>query len=74
KGYIISSNWDDYGFHKGEGVYNHPTLSWSVIKKHLDFAYRSFYLSPGFIIRRLGKSIKQGTIIKDIKTFLKTKW
>lgn len=72
--YIITKKWDDYGFHKGEAVYNHPNLSWKTLKKYYTKAYRSFYLDPRYISRRIIRSIKNGVILDDIRLFFKIKW
>jgi len=72
--YIVSENWDDYGFYKEEKVYNHPNLSWETIKEYSHKSYKTFYLSPNFIIRRIFISFKNGTFLKDVKMFLSIKW
>jgi len=74
KGIIISTRWDDYGFYKGNKVYEHPNLSWRVMRRYLNKAYKSFYFSPKFLIRRLVRSLITGNIIKDVTMFVKIKW
>jgi anaerobic magnesium-protoporphyrin IX monomethyl ester cyclase len=74
KGYITSSNWDDYGFYNDVKIYEHPNLSWDILSKYLNSAYRSFYLSPDFIMRRFSKSLKNRTFLEDVKMFLSIKW
>jgi len=72
--YIITKTWDEYGFHKGEQVYNHPNLSWETLKKYYAKAYRSFYLDPRYIFKHAIRSMKNGNLVKDINLFLKIKW
>ncbi len=74
KGYIKSNNWDDYGFYKEEKIYDHPNLSWETLTKYLNYAYRSFYLSPGFLTRRFFVSLRNRTLLKDARLFFSTKW
>ena len=72
--YITTKKWDDYGYHKGEQVYNHPNLSWDVLKKYYAKAYRAFYLDPRFIVKRVARSIRTGMLLNDIKLFFKVNW
>ncbi len=74
KGYITSSKWDHYGFYNDEKIYEHPNLSWDILSKYLNLAYRSFYLSPDFIMRRFSKSLKNRTFLEDAKIFFSIKW
>ncbi|MDD5472783.1 MAG: radical SAM protein [Candidatus Methanoperedens sp.] len=74
KGYITSLNWDDYGFYHEKKIYEHPDLSWDILSKYLNLAYRSFYLSPDFMMRRFTKSLKNGTFLEDAKMFFSIKW
>lgn len=74
KGYILSTNWDDYGFYREKKVYEHPNLSLSTLTKYLSLAYRSFYFSPAYIIRRFFKSLQNGILLDDLKMALRIKW
>lgn len=73
-GNITSVDWDDYGYYKEKKVYEHPGLSWDILSKYLNLAYREFYLSPNFLIGRFVKSLKNGTLLNDIKTLYSVKW
>jgi len=73
-GLLTTYDWKLYNFHSPVKVYTHPNLEWKTIYKYLHKAYRSFYLSPYFIARRLLFSIKRGTLVDDMKLFLNTKW
>lgn len=72
--HIISENWDDYSFHTGKYVYNHPTLSHETINKYYKKAYREFYLRPSYIITRAIRSISTGQILDDIRLLISTSW
>ncbi len=72
--YITSENWDDYSFHKGKVVYNHPTLSHETINKYYKKAYREFYLRPSYILRRAFRSLWTGQIFDDVRLVLGTSW
>ena len=72
--YIITKNWDSYGYHKSEQIYNHPNLSWDTLKKYYSKAYRSFYLDPRFIARRVARSVRTGMLFNDMRLFLRTRW
>ncbi len=72
--YITSENWDDYSFHKGATVYNHPTLTHDIINKYYKKSYREFYLRPTYIIRRAIRSLRTGQIFDDIRLLWGTSW
>ncbi|HAH31254.1 MAG TPA: hypothetical protein DCL44_02950 [Elusimicrobia bacterium] len=55
-------------------VYRHPSLNWSVVEAYQAKFYRSFYFSPGYILRRLEHAIRNKTIFNDIKLALKMEW
>jgi anaerobic magnesium-protoporphyrin IX monomethyl ester cyclase len=74
KGYILTNNWDDYGFYTEKKIYEHPNLSLDTLTKYLDQSYRAFYFSPGYIIRKFFSSLKEGTLIEDFKMFVRIKW
>jgi len=72
--YITSEKWDDYNFHSGKQVYNHPTLSHEIINKYYKKAYKEFYLRPSYIVRRGFRSLFNGQIIDDLRLFFSTNW
>ncbi|MBU4123607.1 hypothetical protein KJ959_08040, partial [bacterium] len=55
-------------------IFDHPNLSWGVIEKYYRKFYLEFYFRPSFIFRYAFRSLKSGTIFRDIKYFLSTKW
>jgi anaerobic magnesium-protoporphyrin IX monomethyl ester cyclase len=74
KGLITISSWDELGFHKGKETWSHPNLNQKTIKKYYGKAFRQFYLRPRFIVKRFMKSLKEGNVMKDMKTFLDVRW
>ncbi len=74
KGYILSKNWDDYGFYQEKKIYEHPNLSWDIMTRYLDTAYRSFYFSPSYMVSRFFSSIRNGSLIDDLKMAARIKW
>lgn len=74
QGLIKSKDWSRYNTHSPDGVYNHPTLEWETIYHYYDHFYRKFYLRPSFIFSRFMKGVADGTLIDDMKAFLKTKF
>ncbi len=74
KGLITLGSWSDLGIHKGMENWKHPYLSQATIKKYYGRAFREFYLRPGYIMRRFVKSLREGNIINDIRTFLSVRW
>jgi len=72
--YIITKEWDNYKFHKANPVYKHPNLSWDTLNKYYAKAYRSFYLDPRYIARRLMQSARNGMLLNDLRAFSKVSW
>jgi anaerobic magnesium-protoporphyrin IX monomethyl ester cyclase len=75
KGYIKTTDWDKFSFYIAPTkIYDHPQLSWKKIMKYYNKFYREFYFRPTFILKRIIFSIRNGTLLDDIKVFLGTKW
>ncbi len=74
QGLIKLKDWSYYLLHEPFAIYKHPNLSNEDIKHYYEKAYREYYLRLRFIINRFKKSLKNGTVLKDIKAFLQTKW
>lgn len=74
RGLININSWDELGFHKGLETWKHPYLDHMTIKKYYGKAFREFYLRPSYIWRRFRKSLKEGNVINDIKTFFSVRW
>lgn len=74
-GYFLSKDWDQFNVYViPRRLYRHPQLDWDTVEKFYKKFYRSFYLNPKFIFKRAKRVIRQGTIISEIKHFLKTEW
>ncbi|MBS3095470.1 cobalamin-dependent protein [Candidatus Woesearchaeota archaeon] len=74
KGLIKLRDWSYYLLHEQEKIYQHPNLNVDEIKKFYEKAYREYYLRWGFVKTRFIKSMANGTLLKDAKAFLQTKW
>ena len=68
KGLIKTLNWDDYNLYNDiSPIFSHPRLSWETIQKYYKKAYvHTYYLNPGYILRRLWRGIKTGEFFLDI--------
>jgi anaerobic magnesium-protoporphyrin IX monomethyl ester cyclase len=55
-------------------VYKHPRLAWDVVEKYQRKFYRSFYLNPRYLGRRLISAWRSGTIRSDLRLALRMKW
>jgi len=74
-GYIKTKEWGKYNFYSPYyELYDHPTLSHETITKYYRKAYHSFYFSPLYLLRRLIKSLRFRTFIRDFRLFLQTDW
>jgi len=72
---IKTYDWEMFKFYSTpSSIYDHKNLSWKIINKYYHKFYRTIYLNPRFIINRLKTSIKNGTILEDIKIALSIKW
>lgn len=74
KGYLLSTNWDDYGFYMEKKIYTHPNLSTEIINSYMNRAYRAFYFSPSYLVRRFFKSLANGNLISDFRMALRIDW
>lgn len=77
RGLIKTRDWSKYNLYDTQSlpqVYTHPKLDWRTINKFYHRFYRSFYLRPSFIMKRLLKAIRRGTFFDDLRHFLNTRW
>lgn len=75
RGLIKSCDWANFNFYTpASTIYNHENLSWETIEKYSKKFYREVYLNPLYILNRFKKSIRDKTIIEDIKVALSIKW
>lgn len=74
-GLIKTKDWSKYNFYSPYyELYDHPNLSREQISKYYKKAYLSFYFSPSYLLRRLIRSLRSGTFIRDIRLSLQTDW
>lgn len=73
EGRIKSKDWSKYNVHQTkELLFDHPNLSWKQISNYYHKAFREFYLRPGFILRRLIKSLRRGDLYYDLLYLIKS--
>jgi len=53
EGLIKSFDWNRYNFHSPGEIYNHPNLSWKVLRKNYNKFHREFYFRPKYLKDRL---------------------
>jgi len=72
---IKTHDWERFKFYSTpSSIYNHQNLSWPVIEKYYKKFYREVFLNPRFIFKRIKNSIKNRTLIDDIKMALSINW
>jgi anaerobic magnesium-protoporphyrin IX monomethyl ester cyclase len=75
QGKIKTKNWSEFNLYlPAPAIYDHPNLDWGTIDKYYALFYRRFYFNPRFIAKRLLFSLKNRTLISDLRAALKTKW
>ncbi len=75
KSLIKTYDWEKFKFYTTPSeIYDHPNLSWPVILKYYTKFYRLVYLNPHYLINKLIKSIREKTLIDDIKMALSIRW
>lgn len=72
---IKTHEWESFKFYSSpSAIYDHPNLSWKKIEHYYKKFYREIYLNPVFIFKRLITSIKNQTLLQDIKVALSMKF
>lgn len=72
---IKTLDWEKFKFYSTpKSVYEHENLSWEIIEKYYNKFYRKVYLNPRFLLKKIRMSIKQGTLIDDLKMALTIRW
>jgi radical SAM superfamily enzyme YgiQ (UPF0313 family) len=72
---ILTRDWSRYLFHRTAApVYRHPTLGWDEIVSYYKRAHRQFYWRPGFVRRRIARSLARGQLLREASYALRTKW
>lgn len=75
RGLIKHKQWSKYNFSSTvEEMYQHPSLSWEIISKTYNQAYREFYLNPRFIFHRIFHNFSLKRLLSDFINFFKIKW
>lgn len=73
-GVIKVADWSNFIFHDPREVYDHPTLDWDTIFDYYHQFYKEFYFRPKYIAKRFAHGVKNGTLVADAVTFVKTPW
>lgn len=73
-GLILSKRWDLYNIHKVEGVFRHPNpeLTPVVLRAWYSRFYQEFYSSPEYADWKVEKSIKDGSVWRNMFYAAKT--
>ena len=75
QGLLQNRDWSDFNLYRTpRNLYLHPDVDWDTVEKYFYRFYRSFYFAPGFILRRLGRSLANGTLPGDVLSMLRTRW
>lgn len=65
-------DWECYNIYRPQDFFEHPSVGWPVVEKCYKLAYkRMMYANPGFIWRRLRRSIRRNELFSDIYYFTK---
>ncbi len=72
--YFQTEDWDNFNYHSAKDLYSHPNLPWDVMQKYYNKAFREFYFRPSYLLRRFLYSLRQGSLLVDLKLALETKW
>ena len=74
-GRIKLRDWDKYNLYlPADAIYDHATLPWPAINAYFSVFYKKFYFRPSVIAKKIIAGLRNGTLISDIISFLKTKW
>jgi anaerobic magnesium-protoporphyrin IX monomethyl ester cyclase len=72
---IKTYDWEMFKFYSTPStIYDHKNLPWKTIEEYYNKFYRTVYLNPRFILKRLKNAIKNKTFLEDIKVALSIKW
>lgn len=66
KGLIKNRQWERYNLHSIEDIYHHPNLDIRTLDKYYNKFYFSFYLRPGYLIRRFWQSLSDHSLLEYI--------
>jgi anaerobic magnesium-protoporphyrin IX monomethyl ester cyclase len=68
KGYLKTTNWDDYTWH-GDPVFELPELSKQDLIRYRALAQKSFYLRPAKLVRLAIQTILSGSLREMLRNF-----
>ncbi|OGF26962.1 hypothetical protein A2331_02590 [Candidatus Falkowbacteria bacterium RIFOXYB2_FULL_34_18] len=72
---IKTYDWDAFKIYSlPSRIYDHENLPWETIEKYSKKFYRTVYLNPRFILKRIKRAIKYKTLKDDIKAAFSIKW
>jgi len=72
---IKTTDWEKFKFYSTpSSVYDHKNLSWNTIEKYYNKFYREVFLSPRFLYRKVTASLKNKTLLDDLKMAFSIKW
>ena len=75
KGLLKDVDWSKFNYYTPPSeIYNHPNLDWPTIEKYYKKFYKEFYFRPSYMTKMIVKSVKNRTLISDIKAVRSTKW
>jgi len=75
EGRLLTRHWSEYNLYRpARAVYRHDSLDWDVIERHYRLFYRSFYLRPGYALRRLRHALRNRTLLTDLRALFHTDW
>ncbi len=69
-GYDLSK----FNQHTQTPLFKHPTTEWETIQKYYNQFYRSFYLRPSYIFRRLVHDTATGNLGASLSAFFRVNW
>ncbi len=72
---ILNYNFQDYVVHQvDKPIFQHENLKWYELREYYSRAYREYSLNPGYILRRLKRSLFMGSPLYNFKYFVSSRW
>jgi anaerobic magnesium-protoporphyrin IX monomethyl ester cyclase len=62
QGLIKSLDWNRYNFHSPGEIYDHPNLSWKVLRSNYNRFHRQFYFRPSYLWNRFHEAVRRDGI------------
>ncbi|MBI4230408.1 MAG: radical SAM protein [Planctomycetes bacterium] len=72
EGRIKTRDWSRYNFHSPGEIYDHPHLSWKVLRRAYNRFHRRFYFRPTYIRERLREARRQHLLLRSAWYALRT--